>query len=83
MKQTRITGLKESGKESGTLEVQSVNEAREILFAGRPELRDLFDKLEALPTEKLGPVIGVLCEYCTKTITPTETEQRLAEILRG
>ena len=83
MKQTRITPVEAEVKPKNTLEVESVNEAREILFAGRPELRDLFDKLEALPTEKLGPVIGVLCEYCTKTITPTETEQRLAEILRG
>lgn len=83
MKQTRITPVEAEAKSKNTLEVESVNEAREILFAGRPELRDLFNKLEALPTEKLGPVIGVLCEYSKKTITPTETEQRLAEILRG
>jgi len=58
-------------------------EAREILFKDRPDVRDLFDTIEALPIEKQTPVIETLTSWATGEITTAETEARLASTLRG
>ena len=62
---------------------RSQSEAREMLFAGRPDLRDLFNKIEALPADKQGPVIRTLTESFSGQISGEETEAKLSSIIRG
>lgn len=59
------------------------SEPREILFMDRPDVRELFDTIEALPEEKQRPVIQTLTKVFTGKISSTEAEETLASIIRG
>ena len=63
--------------------VRSQSEAREILFMDRPDVRELFDTIEALPEEKQRPVIQTLTKAFTGEISRTEAEATLSSIIRG
>lgn len=71
-------------KQANTLKpVRSKDEARETLFMDRPDVRELFDTIEALPEEKQRPVIQTLTKAFTGEISSTEAEETLASIIRG
>lgn len=62
--------------------LRSKDEAREILFTERPDLKELYDTIEALPEDKQGAVIEILTDVFTK-VTPEMSEGQFRLILEG